>query len=59
VGESGIGKTTFLHAMLRNYKKMGIAYRSQKTEKTLRLNQLGQFNLMTNSGNMLVCVRNC
>jgi GTPase SAR1 family protein len=56
VGESGIGKTTFLQALLRRYvDNVVIASPEVPTgEKTLQITKVGAFEVMTEIGDGLV-----
>lgn len=46
VGESGLGKTTFLHALLRRYVSVYFQDPKQLLKKTVEIVEIGQFDIV-------------
>ena len=56
VGESGLGKTTFLNSLLGRYvPSIDVSTRRAINEKTNHISQIGTFEILTESGDNLVC----
>ena len=57
VGESGLGKTTFLNSLLGRYvPSIDVSTRRAINEKTNHISQIGTFEIVTESGDNLVSV---
>ena len=55
VGESGLGKTTFLNSLLGRYvPSIDVSTRRAINEKTNHISQIGTFEIVTESGDNLV-----